>query len=56
MTKKKVLGFLVVGFLIFFVLESPIDAANAFRDVFTFSLRLLADAARSLSAFMRALF
>lgn len=56
MTKKKLLSFLLVGFLVFFILESPIDAASVFRDTFSFSLRLLSDAARSLSAFLRALF
>ncbi len=55
MKTKKLMGFLVLGFLIFFILESPVDAAELFRDVGSFVQRVGLEAARSLSAFLRSL-
>jgi hypothetical protein len=52
MTWRRVLGFLVLAFLIFFIIKSPREAADMVETIFGW----LVEIARSFARFLRSLF
>ncbi len=52
MTWRRILGFLLVAFLIFFIIKSPREAANVVETIFGW----LIEVARSFARFLRSLF
>ncbi len=52
MTWKRILGFLLLAFLIFFIIKSPREAADVVETIFGW----LVEIARSFARFLRSLF
>jgi hypothetical protein len=53
--KQKVLTLLVVGFALFFVVESPVEAAELVRGTVKIARHFVMDVAKQLATFIRTL-
>jgi hypothetical protein len=53
--KRRLITFTVLGFVVYFLLTSPVEAAGLIRGTVEMAGNLLSGAAESLSTFLRAL-